>query len=72
MRDALSLLDQCIEAASISITFMLADAAMARQMRHSPQGPSSPGFSQFTALARIFATVVLPEEAKLLGISFGN
>lgn len=49
-----------LDAASISITFMLAFAAMARQIRHSPQGPSSVGFSQLTVLAKIFATVVLP------------
>ena len=49
-----------LEAASISMTFMLAPAAMALQIRHSPQGPSSVGCSQFTVFAKIFATVVLP------------
>ena len=48
------------DAASISITFMLAPAAMARQILHSPQGPSSVGFSQFTVRAKILATVVFP------------
>lgn len=49
-----------LDAASISITFIEDPSAMERHMAHSPQGPFSPGFSQFTALAKIFATVVFP------------
>jgi len=46
--------------ASISTTFNEVPAAICLQLGHSPQGLPSTGCSQFTALARIFATVVLP------------
>jgi hypothetical protein len=49
-----------LEAASISITFMDEPAAIALQEAHSPQGLPSTGCSQFTAFAKIFATVVFP------------
>ena len=49
-----------LDAASISTTFNEVPAAICLQLGHSPQGLPSTGCSQFTALARIFATVVLP------------
>jgi hypothetical protein len=48
------------EAASISMTFMDAPEATARQEAHSPHGLPSDGRSQFTAFANIFATDVFP------------
>ena len=44
----------------ISITFIDAPDATALHMAHSPHGLPSDGFSQFTAFANIFATLVFP------------
>ena len=51
-------IDAVVGSGVISITFMLAPAAMERQLRHSPQGEPSTGFSQLTAFANILAMVV--------------
>jgi len=48
------------EAASISITFMELPELIPLHTSHSLQGLPSTGCSQFTAFAKIFATLVLP------------
>ncbi len=48
------------EAASISIMLMLLPSSAALHLSHSPHGLPSTGFWQFTALAKILATLVLP------------
>ena len=49
-----------LDAASISMTFRELPAAIFLQDGHSPQGLPLFGCSQFTARAKIFATLVLP------------
>ena len=49
-----------LEAASSSTTSITEPSAMPRQAAHLPQGLPSTGCSQFTALARMRAQVVLP------------
>ena len=49
-----------LDAASISITFMLLPSAIALQDAHSPQGLPSTGCSQLTLFAKSFAILVLP------------
>ncbi len=49
-----------LEAASISTTFTDAPERIALQVGQVLQGEPSTGRSQFTALAKIFATEVLP------------
>ena len=49
-----------LEAASISITSREVPAAIVRHDSHSPQGCSVGPFTQFSDLARIFASEVLP------------
>ena len=57
-----------LEAASISITSSAVEAAIARQLSHTPQGVtvgslttcSASGPVQLSALARILAMLVLP------------
>ena len=49
-----------LDAASISTTSMMLPSSMPRQAGHLPQGLPSTGCSQLSALASIFAQVVLP------------
>ena len=49
-----------LEAASISTTFKEAPLLMPLHVGHSLQGLPSTGFSQLTALAKIFAILVFP------------
>ena len=71
-----------LEAASISITSMAVEAAMARQLSHRPQGVtvglvmrSAAGSPvQLSALARILAMLVLPvprEPGEHVGVRHG-
>jgi len=59
-RICLMLSTPLLDAASISITFMALPLVIPRHVSHSLQGLPSTGCSQLTALAKIFATLVLP------------